>query len=150
MISSDAFAHSPVYEPGRSPRLTAVLALLHATAVVTVLAAPWPWPLELALTTMLAASCLDAVRVHGLRRGGRAWCRIERLADGRWRASRRDGHVVSGRLHADSFVHRWLAIVGIRHGGDLPRPQPFIPVPGDALPAAEHRRLRVWLRWGSC
>ncbi|MFN2300884.1 MAG: protein YgfX [Gammaproteobacteria bacterium] len=142
-MSPSGFGRCPAYEPGRSTRFAAALAAVHAAAALAVLFAQLPPALRLAGIAALAASALHAIAVHALRTAPAAIVRIAVRDDGRWTLQRRDGRTVTGQLHGDSFIHRWLVVVGVRDGWR----SVFVPIPLDALPPDDHRRLRVLVKW---
>jgi hypothetical protein len=142
-MSPDGFAPCRVFELGPSRGLARAVVTVHAAAALAVLAAQLPWPLKVAAAAALAFSGRRALRRHAMRTATDAVVRLMRRDGGGWAALRNDGTAVIGPLADRSYVHPWLVIVGIEDGWRTL----YTPVPADALPPDDHRRLRVWVKW---
>ncbi len=143
MRSLVGFANCPVFEPGRSSGLAAAIGVSHLTAIVVIWSADVPLALRFLVTGILGLSAVRSFRRDAWRSSSDAVVRIARRPDGRWTLTRRDGVQWVGCLDDDCHVATPLAVVAIRDG----RRRRFVPVAADALPPAEHRRLRVALKW---
>jgi len=132
--------------PRRSLALAGLLIVAHllAGAALWPLAlAPW---LKLALALPIAFSAFASVRQHALRLGDAVPVGLTFHADGHVTCEWRSGHRCDVRVADDSTVTPWLIVLRLLPTEGRRRPCVCL-LPADSLPADEHRRLRVWLRW---
>lgn len=140
----EAQSAAPVLTPHRSRYLLLFITLTHAGAMVAACASGLTGWLALLITACLLLSwAIAARRWHA---GG--WCgagpiRIDR--DGTWLEGPAAGPVRRFQPLPPLFVHPALIVVSLR-ALDGPMSGHDIVLLPDSLPAADARRLRVWLR----
>lgn len=126
-----------------SPRLTAVLAGLHAGAVACALASDLPAAIEGAMVVLVAVSAWASVMLHGLRRAAGSIVLLVLDRHGRWRLVRRDGRVLDADLEPGGFSHPQLMALVFRTGKRRTVALAIVP---DMADSDGLRRLRVRLR----
>lgn len=133
-------------EPGRSPRLAVALTLVHGAAVAGLAYSGLRPAAAGLLGLVVAASLWHSLRTHALRTAPGAVRTLTFGSDGRVVLTRRSGATEAYDRVQGSLPLPSLAIV--RVGGGAGWGGRAIVIPGDAVAAATHRRLRVLLRWG--
>jgi hypothetical protein len=127
-----------------SPALSVILLLVHAGAILLLIALPIGWPLKLGLGLLLGWSLFHTLGTHALRRRKAAIAAIEmdaqhelsvRFAGSEiWHHGRLDTH----------FVHPWLMLLVLHLDGH--RRALSVVVAADAVDPETFRRWRVCLR----
>lgn len=133
-------------EPGRSPRLAVALALVHGVAVAGLAYSGLRPAAAGLLGLVVVASLWHSLRTHALRTAPGAVRALTLASDGRVLLTRRSGATETHDRVRGSVPLSSLAI--LRVGGPAGWGSRAIVIPGDALDATAHRRLRVLLRWG--
>ena len=123
--------------------LAGTLVFAHTGAVLVVTRLPLPIPVMFVLVGALLASLLRAFRQQVLRGTARAVTGVEIRDDGNAAIRRHGSEEWCVCEIRDAFVHPWLVVIHVadRHGRQR------VVIPRDAVPAAEFRKLRAWLRW---
>lgn len=125
-----------------SPILAALLALLHALALLSAGVSLEGLPLAVAG----AGVCLSAAGSLGeaLRRWPRSALEMELRDDGgaAWRDRRGAWH--EGKIAGPNYVSSWLLIAALASPGGHRRLLVLLP---DAADPEDLRKLRLWLRW---
>ena len=130
---------------GPSRRLAGLFAGAHLAAAAVAWLSLSKWWLSCAVSTVIAASLADCLRVYALRTSRRAATRVTVEADGSVSVAFRQTPAAVGRLLGSSFVSSMLIILRVRtHGRWAALPILIAP---DSLEPEEFRRLLVWLRW---
>ncbi len=139
----------PVYtplrlQPGRSPRLTAFLLLVHclALAVLTAVSLPlWAW---VGLVLALMVSLIHGYALHIAR--GSPWAITRAVWDelGLWRLTLASGQTLEAQLLPDSFVTLPLVVLNFRAGPWWRRRS--LVLSSDAMDTELLRKLRVRLK----
>ena len=146
-MSSGAFTGTLQVDRGPSRRLVLWLSAIHAGTASML---PWlglslAW--ALGLLTAIAVSLYLAVSRQALLRDAGAVVRLVVDEDDAWTLVRRDGRALTACLLPAAYVHPRLIVLNFR---DLKvgRPYPVV-LPGDAVDAESHRRLRARLKNGA-
>lgn len=131
---------------GRSPMLATALMAGHGGAGVLLAACALPLWLRATVLLALAASAIYHLRGSALRLGPGALQGVRLDLDGRCAVDRGRGWE-EATLAPRCFVSPWLVLAAaVPAGARLPC---ALVIPADAVDAADFRRLRVLLRWGS-
>jgi len=123
----------------------ALLAAVHAAALLVIVLMPLPAAVVAVAALPVAASALWSIRRQALRRGRNAVTALE-FAD-RETLQLRDGDGLwhGGRLSGSSTVGAALTVLNIGLDGGTTR---HVVITADGIDRDDFRRLRVWLRWG--
>lgn len=130
---------------GPSLQLAALLVTGHVAAALLLATLPLAAAFRFTAFLLLAAHCAWVVRGKALHRGGKAPAVLRFNGREDVHIGFRDGGMERGRLLGGSTVSRWLVLLDIRLDSGR---RIAVPLMRDALGPGEHRRLRVWLRWG--
>lgn len=131
--------------PSRSLAIT--LALVHLSALASLILVPLPLPLWLgpSLGILVVFSACISVRRHALLLAKSSIRELILKDDGTVEAVRVGGGRFDARVSGQSTALPWLIVMLL----ELPGTRRFDPlvIPPDALSAEECRVLRAWLRW---
>ena len=122
-----------------SPTLRRLAWALHGLAVLAVLLAALPWGVQALMILPIGISAIRHARCPA------AALRLRCHADGRLEGAAADAvdwEVLS--VLASSRVGVWLSVLHYRSGDGR---RHALAIAADSLPAADFRRLRVWLGW---
>lgn len=130
-----------VVELHRSRALTIALGGLHLGGALIAWLLPLPWPVQLALCALVAASLSAALSRHAWRSGPRAITGIEIDSEGQCAVRMAGAWRACTFTHV--FVHPRLTLLGLRRHGRR-RPEGLV-IAADAMEAEAFRRLRAAL-----
>ena len=127
-----------------SPLLATALAATHGVAIAcAVLFLPGWWMPALA-SAAIAGSLLLHIRRDALLLSGHAVTELLLEDAGRCEFTLKNGETLAGNIEGSTFVAPLLIVINVRLEGQRRR-RAAILMP-DSAPAAELRRVRVWLR----
>ncbi|MDD5297751.1 MAG: hypothetical protein PHU46_12630 [Rhodocyclaceae bacterium] len=130
-----------------SPRLAAVILLVHALAGAGLALAGLPAWMPVLGGLLLLGSAIHGLRRHALRASPAAVFRLQARSDGSIECLTRDGEWQTWRVLPDTNLFPQFAVLCLRpEGGGRRRHLTLFP---DALAAEDWRRLCVWLRWAA-
>jgi hypothetical protein len=128
---------------GSSPRLVAVLGILHAGALPCVFANQLPLLVQSFIALGVLLSAVRGIALHGVRRAGRSVVLLIWDRHGRWRLLQRDGAVLDAHLEQGAYAHPRLTVLPFRCLGGQRR---CVLLVADMVDADHFRQLRVRLR----
>ncbi|WP_238525837.1 protein YgfX [Methylovorus glucosotrophus] len=128
-----------------SPRLTAILMVASASAVLMLLVVPLVWWVKLAGGVAIVVASVRHLRRHAWRSVPEAWLGLRWSTESGWQAWRKDGEAMAITILPDSMVTSALTVIRFRNA-DQRWPQALVLL-ADSADAESLRRLRVQLRW---
>ncbi len=141
---SERFDNNLIVEIKVSYALVALLAGVHLGGAMLIGVVPLPGLFKTGLWALLAASAVQAVRLHGLRTASRALVELELDTEGLCAVRQRgDAHWHAAEI-VQTLVHPWLVLLVLKPEGRLRRAS--LVIPADAVEVEAFRRLRARLR----
>ncbi|MBP6104578.1 MAG: hypothetical protein KBD23_04175 [Gammaproteobacteria bacterium] len=132
-----------VFSLGFSKSLAFFLSVIYSFAALIV----WMLPLALFVQSFLCLGLLCLFIQTGQRHLSRSHkgsvVSVWQDSKGRWGCTLQDGRCLRGRLSADTFMHPYLLVLGLRTSTGTR----YVPIPGDALDSFGFRTLSTRIRF---